>query len=163
MEKLLGQAVSGSASFGRVEALYSAIGATIICIPFLVFAGYEYFGVARKYSATVQGTVTAAKCSPSQKKYNCALTVSYSVAGTKYSAQVSKSSSEAYQVGDSIELHYQPSDPKQVSTESASMIALLIGGITLIVLALAWVAVFFTQRSKAFAAGTGAAVIAEAL
>lgn len=148
---------SGTASFGRVMAVISAVIVTILA---LVFIGMGIYILVKKEKDSVTGTVLSADCDPygsDNRRYNCVLKVSYEIDNVVYSKTVNTSGETFYTQGSSIKLYYNKDDPHDVSADEPppKAVGWIFIGVAVVVAIIAWVWVWLTRKYKAAAAFQG--------
>lgn len=155
---------SGSATFGRVIALVSAILISIIGI-ILIIWGIILEVHKTKLTQKTSGTVEIATCHQKIENknivYSCNLTIKYTVKGKKHTLNVENIESDsAYTDNDTIDVYYDPKNPNNGAINSDKYlhtmgIIMIICGIVMPLFAWGWW--YLTTRSKAVAAAGGAA------
>ena len=153
------QIYSGTASFGRIWAVVSAIFGTIISIGLLIIG--IYIIRHRSHLRSVPGHVTKdSRCntdySRDHKVTTCKTPISYEVDGVKYNPTVDSGSSE-YTNGADVTVWYSPGSPDRPELNPASkLVGWALIAFSLLVCIGVWVWVVVTRKSK-FAAAAGGA------
>ena len=148
----------GTAFFGKITAVISAVIGTIICIALIGFGIYLLVHKS-KHTATASGKVITSVCIPNNDNsnyYNCTLTVAYN----KINNTIEDSSSPIkYEEGAIVTVYYDPSNPSDASLEpdTPKTVGWVLIIIAVVVLILLWVWVYVTQKSETAAAVGGAA------
>ena len=150
----------GLAGFGRVESAFYLITGGIFSIILVVIAIYLLFNSNRHLVSTT-GRITQINCikntdSKNNVTYNCNAHVNYVVGDTDYNQPIN--TTKEYTVDNIIEISYNPSKPAIVSEKAMSTdtIAGILLGVAFIIVVFAYIKYYYTQKSKIFAAGTGA-------
>ncbi len=161
---------TGTATVGKVEADIGAIIGTVFAI-LLIGGGWLVMRRGRSYRE-VSATVTTSNCTPdtlAKSKGKCTIQVSYTVSDKNYKQTVS-TKGQAYSVGDTLKIQYDPKDPSEIRLNGkggtgppykAIGIGMIVFG--LIILVVSWAQVYLTKRYKPFAAAAGAADIVGAI
>lgn len=148
-------------SFGATYSLYGAVVATIF---FVILIAIGIFLVTRKdaYTKYVKGMVLKATCNPEIQNqtinYVCSATVQYVVDKQTYVGVVSTTLQSPLTKGDTLELAYNPANPKQVEaytpfTSFHVGLGFIIVGILFIIGV--WFNAWLTQKSKTVAGFEG--------
>ena len=151
----------GLAGFGRVESAFYLITGGIFSIILAVIAIYLLFHSNRRLVSTT-GRITQINCiknidNKNNVTYNCNAHVNYVVGDTDYNQPIN--TTKEYKIDDIIEISYDPSKPAIVSEKAMSTdtIAGILLGVAFIIVVFAYIKYHYTQKSRIFAAGTGAA------
>lgn len=155
---------SGTATFGRVMAVFGVIMGTLAGL-ILIPLGIYFIIHKTKLTSQTSGKIDTKSpnpCTPYAKDntvlYNCLFHVNYTINGTQYSKLITVSdSSRPYSDGDNITIYYDPKNPNDASITQDNThvlgIILLIAGI--IIPIIAWVWWYFARKYKAVAAAGG--------
>jgi hypothetical protein len=167
-KKLSDELYSGEATFGRINAIISAIVITVICIVMIII-GITLL-VHKSHLKKIEGTCTGdSQCKKSTNcddknnchtAYSCTTPVQYTVNGKVYMKSLSTGDS-SYKKGDPITFYYEPSDPSVIeSSPVPTWMGWLLIGLAILFLFAAWSWVYVTRKSKLAAAvgGTAATV-----
>jgi hypothetical protein len=146
------EAYDASASFGRIMSYFQLAGGVLVGI--ILIAIGIYLIHKPPLTGIAEGTVTAVAC-VGNTNTNCNATVKYTgLDKTEHIVTIGG----PYAVGQIVTLHYNPSNPNEVSTGNVSNkttgIICLIVGILIIIAAIAWF--YVVQNYKMAAAATGA-------
>jgi len=135
----------------------------------LIMLGLGYYVSKRKDVFTAYGTAKVGPGSSCQMvssgrrhggySWSCGLQLQYEINGKQYQQAITTSSSTSYSQGQTVNIAYNPDDPRQVEIEPAITQRhmgwlLMAAGVALVVLPWAWV--YMTQRSEALAELAGA-------
>jgi hypothetical protein len=147
---------SGLATYSRVSSVIGAIIISIIMIVLIILGVEEYRSTK---SGSTNGTITIANCSPDtqNKGYSCNLTVTYTVDGKQYQHTDTIHGTQAYQVGQSINVDYDPSNPidSNFLPLSTHDIAWIFFAIAIIIGILTFIHLYFVYKSPEYATITG--------
>jgi hypothetical protein len=138
-----------SASFGRLMSYFSLLIGIIVGVIFLVMGIY----IIRKpaLTGTAEGTIKSVSCPGN----SCSGTLSFTgLDKTDHIVTIPGT----YAIGQIVSIHYNPTDPSQVTTGNVSNkttgIIVLIVGVFILIGAIIWF--YIVQKYKAAAAATGA-------
>jgi len=159
-EGIIDNIYSGTASFGKVWSIITAVFAVIIAIAMIV--GGIYVIWHKSHLKEVQGTVVKSSynCSThtdkdGNKSTSCKVNVQYTVDGERYVKEFSTATQ--YQQGTEITVYYDPKDPHDAYIEpvpKAIGYLLIFGALLMAGGAIAWA--YFAQKYKVVAAAAGA-------
>lgn len=163
VKKSLGSKLySGTAAFGRIEALLGAIFATVLGLA-AVIAGIYLIRHKTTLTKHVLGEVVQATCTPLGKdntiKYYCdSLRVTYKIGDKSFTINSSLPERDSpIMKGDSITVYYNPSSPEngKLLSDNTHILgwALLVGGI--LIPAGSWLWYWLTRRYQVAAAVGG--------
>lgn len=152
-----------SASFGKSYAVVSAIIVSLLALISFVIGMVELFK-KNTHDKSIVATVLSATCTqnPSSQPidYDCNLVLQYTVDGKQYKTPLEIAYSNiSYKINDSIKILYNSSDPTDIvpgdtiNPKTLGWILIIVG---VVVLAMAWLTVYLTRKSKFFAAAAGA-------
>jgi len=173
-ESLGEEIYSGTASFGRVMALISAVISTLIGIA-LIIGGIYILSYKDKDKSIMAKIIDCPQpnnlCCDSWidnnggRNYNCILQIEYTVAGKQYKEVINPVGSTQYSKGGVIKIRYDPSNPSQVKLGSPPphWLGWVLIAIGVFIPIMAWIWVWLTRKYKVAAAaqgvGTGLSVI----
>ena len=157
------EAYSETASLGRLTANIGAYIATFIG-SIMIIVGLVLLLKKKPKLDKVMGTVKKINFSiydTQNKIYNYDLLIDYTVDNKIYERQLSKSSATIINLGDTIEVYYDPSDPNK--SELVLFPYSLVGWILIIlgifIIGGSWLWVYITNKSKLAAALGGTEVV----
>lgn len=144
---------NGLATVGRWQTYVgSSLAGAVILLFVAILVGVAWGQRNNKRTGRVQGTSANAVCSAAVGAPTCDGTVTYTVNGKQYTAQL-----QYPQAPGGISLWYNPDNPADVQAAGISSKVLLGVAVLLLVLLASVVAnVFLVARSKTYAAFTGA-------
>lgn len=149
---------SGAATFGQINAWYSAIIVTLFVVPVLLVLAYSVIS-HKNHLKSVSGEVDGpsdTSCSVKDNIKTCPFTVKYEVNGKIY--KKTDSSQQIYTGGEPIEVWYDPNDPSIAEINPApKALGYFILFLALFLLVGVWFWVWVTRKSKFAAAAGGAA------
>ena len=161
------QIYTGAATFGRFSAIIGGIFGTLIGLAF-VGIGIYFIVEGSRRKASVTAKITKKECNGD----DCQIEVQYTVPGppskmcTK-TFPITRSQANEFQVGGSVTVFYDPSDPcgsgdldSRQNSIIIGIILIIVGGILIIIV---WVTVWLTQRYKFFAAVEGVSTVVSIL
>lgn len=156
----LNQAYEATSVVGKISTIIGTIFLNLILVIFLII-GIVLVRKKDNLTASTRGTVTDAKCSRDGKSTHCDGTIKYEVNGTKYTKQIGNGG--IINKGDVKTIRYDPSNPNEFSTSSASpkTIGWIMIGVSVILLILSWVWAWFVLSYKLAAAATGVGAVAD--
>lgn len=149
---------SGTATFGRIMAIFALVMAVIAALV-MIPTGIYFIVHKTKLVSTTNGTAESVLCVAHQDSYDCTLTVNYKVDNKTYHLNTTTNSVIQYKEGDNLTVYYDPKDPSNASVESDNthimgIIILVIG----IILPLgAWFWWYLARKYKSVAAVGGVA------
>lgn len=147
---------SGLATYSKVSSIIGAIIVSIIMIVLIILGIGEY---RSNKSASVQGKVVTASCSPNSqnKGYSCTITATYTVNGKDYQHTDTINGDQAYQPGQTLNIDYDPSNPVDSDFEPLPThdIAWILFAIAIIIGILTFVHLYFVYKSETYATITG--------
>ena len=155
-----------ASEYGKIRSIIGAVIATVIGV-IAISVGVYFIQAKDTYDSQIIGLVQESVCnqiintdSKGNKtiQYDCNINVLYKVNNKEYTKSLVVRQSNQIAKNSNIDLEYVSANPedirvKQIKSKyigSASVI------IAIIVIAIAWLFVFFTQKSKTFSAATGA-------
>lgn len=157
---------SGTATFGRVMAVFGVIMGTLAGL-ILIPLGIYFMVHKTKLTSQTPGKIDTKSpnpCTPQSKNntvvYDCSFNVNYTINGTQYSKLITVTdSSRQYYGGDNVTIYYDPKNPNDASitqdnTHILGIILLIVG---IIIPIIAWVWWYFARKYKAVAAAGGVA------
>ena len=154
---------SGTASFGRIMAIFSAVMATLAGL-IMIPLGIYLIARKSKLTATTNATIICDDCciptaEDSNITYNCTLAVEYSVDGTQYNEPITTSGQQNYNNVKSATVYYDPKKPSDVSldTDNTHTVGIIVLVVGIIIPALAWLWLYFATKYKSVAAVGGVA------
>jgi len=150
-----------TSSIGLAYNFGIAIIATII-MSLVIFVGVQINNYYYKYTGKAKGKVVSAKCYTevdNNKKYKkCDAMIEYEVAGAKYKQNYI--SDALVNVNESVDVHYEPSNPNNFTTKYSMMLyigwGLIIFSVIIILLAWAWFVMSWFFKPIAAVSGIGA-------
>ena len=150
-----------TSSIGLVYNFGIAMIATIV-MSLVIFAGVQINNYYYKYTGKAKGKVVSAKCYTevdNNKKYKkCDAMIEYEVAGAKYNQNYI--SDALVNVNESVDVHYEPSNPNNFTTKYSMMLyigwGLIIFSVIVILLAWAWFVMSWVFKPIAAVSGIGA-------
>jgi len=149
----------GSAELGKFQSSVGLYIGGFMCIIMMCIAIY-LFTSKDDGLVDVKGIVqNRYDVSAKRTMYNCSLTVKYVVDGKEYTGNTGLNSGQVYNVGDSIDISYDPKNPTNISPKQISkkLIAAIICGVALLVGGGAYLNYYMTRRFQTYAAAQGAA------
>jgi hypothetical protein len=159
---------SDAASLGRLKAF---IGLIIGCIiSFIVFiVGLSKIFSRNKHTMAVKATITkiiqCQSLDSKQTSYECMIDLSYTVNDTPYNISTfSTTGPSEKQVGQILNVYYDPSNPSSVSSYSKSddkTLGWSMIGFSLLIVGMAYFFWWLTNRYKFFAAAEGAHTVSQ--
>jgi hypothetical protein len=159
------QIYSGTAEFGRITAVIGAAFATVIGIALIV---WSVFLLTHKttYTGSVTGRVISGNCVTDPDdggNTTCTVTAGYQVGGKSYTTAGMVDSPNVYREGDTITVHYDPSNPRNAALQSdeSNIVGWIFLSIGIVVISISWLSVWLTHRYKAYAAVSGVATAAD--
>ena len=152
---------SGSAAFGRVYTIISAVITTLISIAMIAIGIYM---LVQKSNPQIEAKIENAECNrysgeKNEVFYSCTLSVRYTVDGNEYTGTVHESGKTHYMKGEIIKLEYDPANPHKIKANPVpkKTIGWILLSIGIVLLFMAWLWVWLTQKFKFAAASTGVA------
>ena len=150
-----------TSSIGLVYNFGIAMIATIV-MSLVIFAGVQINNYYYKYTGKAKGKIVSAKCYTeidNNKKYKkCDAMIEYEVAGAKYKQNYI--SDALVNVNESVDVHYEPSNPNNFTTKYSMMLyigwGLIIFSVIVILLAWAWFVMSWVFKPIAAVSGIGA-------
>lgn len=150
-----------TSSIGLVYNFGIAMIATIV-MSLVIFVGVQINNYYYKYTGKAKGKVVSAKCYTeidNNKKYKkCDAMIEYEVAGAKYKQNYI--SDALVNVNESVDVHYEPSNPNNFTTKYSMMLyigwGLIIFSVIVILLAWAWFVLSWVFKPIAAVSGIGA-------
>ena len=150
-----------TSSIGLVYNFGIAMIATIV-MSLVIFAGVQINNYYYKYTGKAKGKIVSAKCYTevdNNKKYKkCDAMIEYEVAGAKYKQNYI--SDALVNVNESVDVHYEPSNPNNFTTKYSMMLyigwGLIIFSVIIILLAWAWFVMSWIFKPIAAVSGIGA-------
>lgn len=150
-----------TSSIGLVYNFGIAMLSTIL-MSLVIFAGVQINNYYYKYTGKAKGKVVSAKCYTevdNNKKYKkCDAMIEYEVAGAKYKQNYI--SDALVNVNESVDVHYEPSNPNNFTTKYSMMLyigwGLIIFSVIIILLAWAWFVMSWVFKPIAAVSGIGA-------
>jgi hypothetical protein len=166
------QLYSGAAEVGKIRTTISLVVAVIIGVIFLII-GISLLFKKNVHTFTVSALIDSANCSQMTRvtnntastTYNCDLKISYMYKGTRYPSEPAFFSLNAplsdrqYVKGNSIDVYIDPNDPQNFSLESLQsdkFIGWICIGFAVLIVGMAYLMRWLSQRYKFFAAAQGA-------
>jgi hypothetical protein len=175
MTNVASDVYDGVAEYGKFSSM---LGAVISSVLGLVMFGFGIYLLSKKRILTsrvegkivsiqngkcefIQGTYDQNTKRTTTSKWNCTITVSYTVNGIPYSQRDTTETSSKHQVGDSVVVYYSPSKPSvsSVVSDDYRIIGSALTCVSMCIVIGAWVWVWVTQRYKVAAAASGASSI----
>lgn len=165
------QLYSGAAEVGKIRTTISLVVAVIIGVIFLII-GISLLFKKNVHTFTVSALIDSANCSQMTRvtnnttstTYNCDLKISYMYKGTRYPSEPTFFSLNAplsdrqYVKGNSIDVYIDPNDPQNFSLESLQsdrFIGWICIGFAVLIVGMAYLMRWLSQRYKFFAAAQG--------
>lgn len=155
---------SGSAELGKIQSSIGLYVAMFVSIIMICIAVYLF---TRKSDGLVDGKaiVQNSQCTShydthaKRMMHNCDLTVKYVVDGKEYTGKTGLTSNTAYNIGDSVDISYDPKNPTQIRPKEVSkkLIAVILSVVALLVGGGAFLNYYLTSKSETYAAAQGAA------
>ena len=150
-----------TSSIGLVYNFGIAMIATIV-MSLVIFAGVQINNYYYKYTGKAKGKIVSAKWYTgidNNKKYKkCDAMIEYEVAGAKYKQNYI--SDALVNVNESVDVHYEPSNPNNFTTKYSMMLyigwGLIIFSVIIILLAWAWFVMSWVFKPIAAVSGIGA-------
>jgi small-conductance mechanosensitive channel len=165
-KKTLGEDIySGSAKFGKISAIISAVFATLFCI--IIIGAGVYVIKLTSTMKSVEGKVSgnsvcqSVKSSENNTTTDCSTSVTYTVDDVLYEKRYLDTHKISYNDNQSITIWYDPNNPNEPKGKPLSkVVGYLMIIISIIALISSWVWVYITRHSKfaAAAGGTSAAI-----
>jgi hypothetical protein len=169
MAKNFGEEIyEGTATFGRIQAIFSAIigtiiGMIIIIVSIVIISHQSHLskvmGTALSDSVCVDNTVCSGP-NPNQQcttTKSCRMNIEYMVNGKTYRG-ITSTGAIQYKAGDSVELWYDTKNPGNLESGPIPIwIILILVFVGILVIAGGWMWVYITRKSKVAAAAGGAA------
>ena len=157
----------GAAQVGRINALVSAAGISVIGF-FVVLFGVYVVRRSRSELFSMAKTTAASKCAEVQvqttrnntvttgTRLECLTPVAYDTEGAHFERQM-ETGARRHGAGEEIRVFYQPGDASNATaTKTSAWFGFAVIGVSAVVVALAWASWYFARESKAYAAVTGA-------
>ena len=158
------QLYSGAAEVGKIRTTISLVIAFIIGI-ILVIAGIGFLLKKNVYTFKVSALIDSANCLQiASTKYNCELKISYTYKGERYPTaettffSINTTSDYPYVKGNLIDIFIDPNNPSDHSFESLQTDRLagwLCIGFAVVIVGMAYLMRWLSQRYKFFAAAEG--------
>jgi hypothetical protein len=150
-----------TSSIGLAYNFGIAILATIL-MSLAIFAGVQINNYYYKYKGKARGRIVSAKCyteTNNNKKYKkCDAMIEYEVAGAKY--RHNYISDALVNVNESIDVHYEPSNPNNFTTKYDMMLyigwGLIVFSVIVMLLAWGWFIMSWIFKPVAAVSGLGA-------
>lgn len=155
-----------AASLGRFKALIVLVLGGIISIILFLVGVYKILFSQNVYTLTTNAKVTQiTDCmkTPSQInkntwQYDCSVSIEYTVDNKKYQNTIILSRNYKLEIGNIMPIYYNPSNPSDIVTETPQSGGLLIG-LSIFVMASAYLIYWLSNRFKFFAAAEGTSFI----
>lgn len=148
------QVFEGVATFGRIVAWISLIVGGLISL-ILIGVGIYFLISKEVHTQTVKALIEEANCSVFDESKYCSLKIKYNVGGKEYNSLI-ETNRRLYNIGQFIDIRYNPNNPQDITTNSSKK---FIGWILFIVGLLILIGVsvnfYLARRSKVYAAATG--------
>ncbi len=156
-----------AASLGRFKALIILVLGGIISIILLLVGIYKLLFSQNVYTMTTNAKITqVTDCmktqSPMDKntwQYDCSTSIEYTVDNKKYQNTINLSRTYRMEIGNVMPIYYNPVNPSDIITELPQSGGVLIG-LSILVMASAYLAYWLSIRFKFFAAAQGTSFIA---
>jgi hypothetical protein len=150
-----------TSTIGLVYTFGVAILTTVL-MSLVIFIGVQINNYYYKYKGKAKGRIVSAKCyteTDNNKKYKkCDAVIEYDVAGAKYKHNYISDS--LVNVNESVDVHYEPSNPNNFTTKYSMMRyigwGLIIFSVIIILLAWAWFVMSWVFKPIAAVSGIGA-------
>lgn len=154
-----------AADYGKIRSIIAAIIVTIIGV-IAISVGVYFIRSKDSYDKEVLGLVQESICNQITKKdskgnrtiqYECNINVLYKVDNKEYTKSFIVTQSNQIAKNSNIELEYDSTNLEDVRIKQIKNKYIGSGSIVIatIVIVIAWLVVFFTQKSKTFSAVTG--------
>lgn len=135
---------------------------TTLLMSLVIFVGVQINNYYYKYKGKARGRIVSAKCyteTDNNKKYKkCDAMIEYDVAGAKYKHNYISDS--IVNVNESVDVHYEPSNPNNFTTKYNIMLyigwGLIIFSVIIILLAWTWFVMSWIFKPIAAVSGIGA-------
>lgn len=167
-ERIGREVASGAAEFGRLTAVFSAIGMTLIGL-ILIIIGIWLLRYKDTHTKTAQALVTSSHCTKmsdgnpqadGQPVYICYMGVTYKVGSQTCTTTVSSDGQNQHQKGETVTIRYDPEHvcdaELAMKTVSKKLVGVVMIGISVLLMFFSWFWVYITRKSKFGAAATGA-------
>ena len=174
MNNLASNLYSGAATVGKVGTFMGAISSTILGIILLIIGVSMLTLIKNPQTSNTSGKLSGISCSTGDDcetdkngvrsctaETTCSGTATYIVNNKPYIIGYSGGQSSN---GETVTVHYDPKNPRDATTDAP--FPKWIGWIFIafaMLLFSSWIAVYFTNKSKTFAAFEGASIAATAL
>jgi hypothetical protein len=150
-----------TSTIGLVYTFGVAILTTVL-MSLVIFIGVQINNYYYKYKGKAKGRIVSAKCyteTDNNKKYKkCDAIIEYDVAGAKYKHNYISDS--LVNVNESVDVHYEPSNPNNFTTKYSMMRyigwGLIIFSVIIILLAWTWFVMSWVFKPIAAVSGIGA-------
>ena len=144
-----------TASVGRIMSWVNLVVGFFIGFILIVIGIVVLRNKSPTYDGKVNAKITKVECTGSGNNSSCTLTVTYDVNGKSYTVNTLKNG--VYNVGQTINIKYNSSNPQDITTDAMSNTAIgwiLIGvGIIIIISVSVWT--YIVQKNKTIAAASG--------
>lgn len=156
-----------AASLGRFKALIILVLGGIISIILFLVGIYKILFSQNIYTMTTNAKVTQVTgCMKTQSamdknawQYDCSTSVEYTVDNKKYQSTINLSRNYQMEIGNVMPIYYNPVNPSDIVTEMPQSGGVLVG-LSIFVMASAYLAYWLSIRFKFFAAAQGTSFIA---
>lgn len=146
---------SGLSTYGRFSSIMGLVVVGLIGLV-LILIGAIILRHKSRHTKSVIANIQSANCTTSNKSTSCTLNVQYTVDSKSYTATVTTNNNVYYMSDSKVEIYYNPSNPSDATFRPMSKglgIGLIVGGLVLILLG--GLNVYFTMKSKTYAAIEG--------
>lgn len=155
-----------AASLGRFKVLIILVLGGIISIILFLVGIYKILFSQNVYTLTTNAKVTqVTDCMKIQSQmdkntwqYDCTTSVEYTIDNKKYQKTIKISRNYSMEIGNIIPIYYNPVDPSDIISEVPQSGGMLIG-LSVFVMASAYLIYWLTNRFKFFAAAQGTSLI----
>ena len=150
----------GAAEYGRFMATIGLIFGCIIAA-IMIVGGVALLFKKNKYTKITSGDITTSQCNNVNNSISCSVSAQYIVgdeSSQKYTVDNTMNGKHYYNVGDKINIYYDPNNPGLSSTNkpiSFVLIGSILIGIALLIIAGVSLNYYIVNRSKFAAAATG--------
>lgn len=159
---------SDAASLGRLKAFVGLIIGCIISFILFLVGLFKIFST-NKHTMAVKATITkiiqCQSLDSKQMSYECMIDLSYNVNDTPYNISTfSTTGPSEKQVGQILTVYYDPSNPSSVSSHSKhddQVLGWSMIGFSLLVVGMAYLFWWLSNRYKFFAAAEGAQTVSQ--
>lgn len=155
-----------AASLGRFKALIILVLGGIVSVILFLVGIYRILFSQNVYTLTTNAKViqvtdcmkTLSQINKNTWQYDCSVSIEYTVDNKKYQNTIILSRNYKLEIGDMMPIYYNPSNPSDITAELPQSGGMLIG-ISIFVMAAAYLAYWLSIRFKFFAAAQGTSFI----